>query len=108
MKDEASLQRACVKYFMIQKPDWIIAAIPNGGSRHPWEAYQMRLQGVKAGMPDLVIVQPEGRVTWVELKAEKGKVSERQQEIHYKLGKLHHLIYVIRNIDQFIQLVTNL
>lgn len=33
-------------------------AIPNGGSRHKIEAYNLQLQGVKAGVPDICLAYP--------------------------------------------------
>ena len=57
--------------------------IPNGGSRNPIEAHNLKLQGVKAGVPDICLPIPKGiySALYVELKRRKGgKVSEAQRE----------------------------
>ena len=57
-------------------------AIPNGGSRDKREAHNLRLQGVKRGVPDIFL--PAARKgfhgLFIELKRTKGgKVSEDQR-----------------------------
>ncbi len=54
--------------------------IPNGGSRHKLEAYALKRQGVKSGVPDLMLPIPKGSyyALFIELKAGKGKISNNQ------------------------------
>lgn len=42
--------------------DILIAAVPNGGARHPAVAGKLKAEGVKAGVPDLLIFEraPDG------------------------------------------------
>ena len=57
--------------------------IPNGGSRNPIEAHNLKLQGVKPGMPDLVLpVSRHGyHHLYIELKRRKGsRVSIEQKK----------------------------
>ena len=35
--------------------------------------------GLKSGVPDLILEFPKGRMVYLEIKAEKGKLSETQQ-----------------------------
>ena len=56
--------------------------VPNGGSRNRLEAHNLKLQGVKPGVPDIVL--PVARGQWhglyIELKrTEKGRLSEAQK-----------------------------
>ena len=56
--------------------------IPNGGSRHPYEAHNLRLEGVKAGVPDICLPVPRGGYhgVYIELKRVKGgRVSDEQR-----------------------------
>lgn len=58
-------------------------AIPNGGSRHPVEAKNLRLQGVKAGVADLFLAYPVPPYSglFIELKRTfptKGRLSAEQ------------------------------
>lgn len=58
--------------------------VPNGGRRDPREAARMAGQGVKAGVPDLLIfrrppLRPEARGVAIELKRRRGgRVSVEQ------------------------------
>lgn len=62
--------------------------IPNGGLRHIATARKLKMQGVKAGAPDILIFTPPPRWKFsrpggvaIELKAPKGgRVSPAQQE----------------------------
>lgn len=55
--------------------------IPNGGSRDKREAFNLKLQGVKAGVPDLFL--PVGRGDYhglfIELKVKGNRPSEEQK-----------------------------
>jgi hypothetical protein len=56
--------------------------IPNGGSRNTIEAVNLKRQGVKAGVPDifLPIARKGFHGLFIELKAGKGKITEKQGE----------------------------
>ena len=50
----------------------------------------------KKGMPDRLILLPQGRVVWVELKRPKGgRLSPMQKYQHQKLESLGHEVYVV-------------
>jgi VRR-NUC domain-containing protein len=62
--------------------DYLIA-IPNGGSRHPREAANLKRQGVRAGVSDLFLAYPSLHLgfsgLWLELKRRsKGRISDEQ------------------------------
>lgn len=54
--------------------------IPNGGKRDVIEAKHMQQQGVKSGVPDLCLPVARGGYhgLYIEMKAEKGRVSANQ------------------------------
>ena len=54
--------------------------VPNGGKRDRAEAARLKAEGVKAGVPDIVLPVARGRYhgLYVELKAEGGKPTENQ------------------------------
>lgn len=56
--------------------------VPNGGRRDKREAASLKRQGVKAGVPDLVLCSAHGGYfgLYIELKAGKNKTSEKQNE----------------------------
>lgn len=60
----------------------LLLHIPNGGSRHPAEAHNLRKQGVKAGVPDLMLPVARGGFhgLFIEMKREKGgRISDDQR-----------------------------
>lgn len=77
---EAQEQEAVVEFC-----DWAgvpVFHIPNGGYRHKHTAYQMKRQGVKAGVPDLFVpVASDGcHGLFVEMKRAKGGTVSADQE----------------------------
>jgi hypothetical protein len=57
-------------------------AVPNGGTRHPREAANLKRQGVVAGVPDLLFFEPNGPCLGlaIEMKRKPNKVSPEQRE----------------------------
>jgi len=59
----------------------LLFAIPNGGSRHRIEAFNLKRSGVRPGVPDLCLpVSRQGyHALYIEMKSIKGKVSLKQE-----------------------------
>ena len=57
-------------------------AVPNGGSRHPAEAANLKRQGVKAGVPDVCLPLPRGKYhgLYIEMKVGRNKPTDKQNE----------------------------
>lgn len=60
---------------------WDLAAIPNGGARHPAVAAKLKAEGVRAGMPDLMLMIAVGGYhgLFIELKAAGGSLRTSQR-----------------------------
>lgn len=56
--------------------------IPNGGSRHPAEALNLKRMGVKPGVPDLFLPFPSMKYSglWIEMKSMTGRPTACQTE----------------------------
>lgn len=56
--------------------------VPNGGARDRSTAGRLRLEGVKAGVPDLMLPVPSRGYhgLWLELKADGGRTSSAQDD----------------------------
>ena len=62
------------------------------------------------GYPDRLVLMPQGKCYWVELKSEKEKPRLVQRLRHEELRNLGFSIYVIDNtlkLNNFIQTITN-
>jgi hypothetical protein len=75
--------------------------IPNGGWRKHTEAGILVGQGVKAGMPDLMIIW-QGRAFGLELKSDIGRVSSSQKIAHAHLRTAGMPIAVVRSFAETI------
>ena len=96
-RKESAVQRAIVQ--ALSYAGWVVMHIPNQSTRG-----RQRWAGLMPGAPDLVAVK-HGRVVFLEVKTERGKVSEKQSEVH-DLLRLHGMeVRVVRNIDDIMDLV---
>lgn len=75
--------------------------VPNGGYRNPKEAAKFKAIGVRAGVPDLVILPANGKACFIELKADKGNLTEPQQDWADWLDK-HYRYAVCRSVDDML------
>ena len=115
---ESKLQQTCVKWFRLQYPMCLLFAIPNGGKRSVLEAKIMKGEGVVSGIPDLFLAEPILHETWdgdelllpglfIEMKTEKGRLTESQKAIHAKLEQLGYRVAICRSLEEFMQTVNN-
>lgn len=77
---ESSEQKALIEWCEYEKVP--IFHIPNGGTRNPREAAELKRQGVKPGVPDLFIPLPRGgkHGMFIEMKYGKNKTTENQNK----------------------------
>ena len=77
---EALFRRALLQRRYYPELD-LLFHIPNGGSRHPKEAANLKRQGVKAGVPDLLLPVARGKYhgLFIELKVGKNKPTDKQE-----------------------------
>ena len=65
----------------------LLFAVPNGGLRHVVVAKKLKAEGVKSGVPDIVLPVPKSEFhgLFIELKYGKNKPSENQKRWATKL-----------------------
>ena len=51
------------------------------------------------GTPDLMVISPYGKITWIEVKTEYGKLSNVQQNMHARLRSYGQEVIVARIIE---------
>jgi hypothetical protein len=78
---ESDIQIEVVDWFKSKQSEYRfrIFSVPNEGKRKVWYLHKLVRMGLKSGVPDLILEFPEGRMVYLEIKAEKGKLSETQQ-----------------------------
>lgn len=98
---ESTLQTSCVKWFRLQYPNLVIYAVPNGGLRNSAEAKRLKEEGVLAGVADLVVMLPQGKSLYIEMKIKGNKQTEHQKVFQQKAEALGYKYYVCYSFDQF-------
>ena len=81
-EQKAIFQWAKLKYSKFPELEWCLFSIPNGGSRHKLEAYNLKLQGTKSGVSDMTLQVARGGYhgLWIELKVGKNKTTKNQDK----------------------------
>ena len=102
---ESSLQTQCVKWFRYQYPNFVIYAVPNGGSRNVREAQRLKSEGVLAGVADLTILLPQGKSLYIEMKVKGNRQTPNQKEFQQKAEALGHKYYVCYSFEDFEKVV---
>lgn len=78
-------------------PEFSLFAIPNGGARHPAVAAKLKAEGVRRGVPDLMLAVPVGRFhgLYVEMKRSDGGRTTGHQDAFavylVQAGYEHHI-----------------
>lgn len=111
---ESDLQRALLKWWAMAwrglgAPDErVLFAIPNGGARHIATARRMKLEGVRAGVPDLFLALPGARDhgLWLELKSRSGRVSEAQAYMQAVLFGSGYTTAIARSLDEAVAIIS--
>jgi len=81
--------------------------VPNGGSRNVIEAKRLKAQGVKSGVPDLVLPVARGKYhgLYIELKTLRGRVSDTQKQWLEALRNQGYAAIVCRGADEAIAMI---
>jgi len=84
-----------------------IFAIPNGGKRHIFTASRMKLEGVKPGVPDLLLpVQKRGYAgLFIEMKKLDGKLSPAQKKRIPKLRAQGYAVVICKGAERAKKLI---
>ncbi len=89
-------------------PDlWLLAHCPNGGWRGYAAGMRFKSLGVKAGIPDLMLLVAKGGFIgfWLEVKTATGKVADNQKEWHRRLQAAGHCVGVVRTAEEGINAI---
>ena len=110
-KEEAKLQTNCFRWFDYQYPDlkMLLFAVPNGGSRNVIEAANLKAQGVRAGVSDVIFLYPTEKYPFlcIEFKSKTGKQTQKQIEFQKQVEKIGGRYEIVRNFEQFVENINN-
>ena len=86
-------------------PEKLIFAVPNGGSRHAREAANLKRQGVKPGVSDVIVLIPKKGFAslCLEFKIKTGKQSDHQKEFQRQAESCQNKYVIVRSAMQAIE-----
>lgn len=97
-----------VPLFFPTLPDRLLFAVPNGGSRHKIEAANMKRQGVKRGIADVILQVPKKGYAslCLEFKTSTGRQSDEQKEYQRQVELAGSKYVVVKSVQQAIKTMT--
>lgn len=108
---EMALQKQCVEYLhlAVAKPPYgpfwtAVNPLPGTSARQGKIAKDM---GMRAGVPDLIFIW-KGRVTGIELKTDRGGLSDNQSVVHEEMFEVGARTYTVKSLDAFIETVNEI
>jgi hypothetical protein len=104
---EDKLQIACLNFLRLKHRGAFVVHPYNEGRRTPYERYRVKMLGMVAGMPDIMIYDYncEYMGLAVELKAGTNRCTPVQIEVHRRLSECGWRVEVCRSLDEFMNLV---
>ena len=96
---ETPIHVAIVDYLRAVLPSALVWHTPNSGKRGVVEAAVFKRMGVVAGVPDLAILTREGRLCFLEVKAEKGALSKPQEAFAAFLDSAAVPFAIVRSVE---------
>ena len=88
--------------WMVLDPErtWWTAIDHGAGRLSKRAAGMMKARGVRAGIPDFLILSLYHIAFGIELKTDKGRLSAPQREVHEAWARYHHPVYVARSLEE--------
>lgn len=109
---EHQIQTAIVEWWDVigrsrwpDEPD--LLAIPNGGARDRITGAMLKREGVRPGVPDLLLPCNLSCIAplWIEVKTPSGRVTPAQTLWHERLERSSHSVAVVRSVVEAIDII---
>jgi hypothetical protein len=96
-----------VPIFFPKLPSKLLFSCPNGGSRNIIEAKNLKAQGVKSGVADVLLLIPKKGYAnlCLEFKTSKGRQSDEQKEFQRQIEGAGGKYVIVRSVKQAIDVV---
>lgn len=105
--EEDKIQMAICQYLSLNK--YLFFSVPNelggAGKDVARRMAKFKAMGLRAGASDLVILFPNGKTLFIEVKSAKGKQNDNQIKFENDLKKLNHNYYIVRSVDDLIEVL---
>ncbi len=108
-EEEHLMQCACVRWFRYSHPDMaeLLFAVPNGGRRDKVSGAKLKMEGVIAGVSDMLLLLPNKKShgLCIEMKTPVGRQSESQKLWQFSVEAVGYQYSVCRSVEDFIETV---
>jgi VRR-NUC domain len=102
-RPEQDIQKALAEHLRLRQAPGIYWFHPaNGGGRSAIEGAILKACGVRAGVPDLILVR-DGKTFGLEIKSPKGRLSPAQEAAHEEMKAAGAVVAVAVGIDQALE-----
>jgi hypothetical protein len=104
---EDVLQNQVMRYIGLKYPGVLYTHVANEGKRTPFEQYKMKYLGTKAGIPDIMIFEPNKYKSGlaIELKAGYNKPTPNQRKWLKELNNANWVAVWSNNLDECIEII---
>lgn len=99
MNPEEQIHRSIATYLRIKHPAILFYHPANGEKRGIQAAVRLKAMGVVPGVPDLVLIMPDGTHGYMEIKPEGKYLSPVQKTFHAELRNRNVLVATVRSLD---------
>ncbi len=108
--EEADIQSEFFKIFPTffpNVPDKLVFAVPNGGSRNKLEAINLKRQGLKPGISDVICLIPKKGFAslLMEFKTSTGDQSDEQKEFQRQAESCGSKYVIVRSVGRAIDVL---
>lgn len=105
-KTEAKIQQEAIMRIWNELPQTRLCLfhIPNGMMSDARIGAKFKAQGVISGVPDLVFVWC-GKTHYIEVKCEKGRLSENQKKLHEKWSEQGVDVMIFRTSEEIFNFI---
>lgn len=99
---ESGTQMALVRWLKREHSDLVFTSSPAAAKMSIGAAMKMKRMGYASGIPDLIIFEPCGRYhgLLLELKTERGRVSDDQSKIGIRLSLKGYLVEICYGLEE--------
>jgi len=94
---ESSIQQAIRQRLIFHGV--VAVHVPNAGKRSVVGGWKLKREGMMTGFPDLICLGDAGRIGFLEVKTDTGRLSDAQLSCHDMLRRKGHLVAVVRSQD---------
>ncbi len=104
---EDNLQAACFKWHWNTYPEQRYRLYHNfNNPPNSIKGAQLKAMGLIKGVADFTYLKSDGKILYMELKAEQGRQSKEQKRFEQVVTDLGHEYAIIRNFEEFQKKIT--